>query len=184
MTSPVRVSTADQQLSLIDLQWQVSSRNGCPEDRLIQSWALASLPTESVPDDGELASIRIVDEPEMVQLNGQYRGKEKPTNVLSFPAELPVEVGLAYLGDILICASVVEAERREQGKAADAHWAHMVIHGMLHLQGYDHIDEQEAREMEQRETQLLAGLGYPDPYRPGVLDSDEQISTIIEVKQS
>lgn len=109
-------------------------------------------------------SIRIVDEEESQTLNRDYRQKNKPTNVLSFPAELPDIVDLPLLGDLVICAPVVEQEAQEQHKTSHAHWAHMVIHGTLHLLGYDHIDAQEADEMEAIETDILATLGIDCPY--------------------
>ena len=109
-------------------------------------------------------SLRIVDEPEIQALNSRYRGSDKPTNVLSFSAQLPAELELPVLGDIAICAAVVEAEAHSQGKAADAHWAHIVIHGTLHLLGYDHQAEAEALTMEALETRILAALEFPAPY--------------------
>jgi probable rRNA maturation factor len=100
----------------------------------------------------------------MAQLNQHYRGKPGPTNVLSFPADLPESLQLPLLGDIVICAPVVAREAVEQGKPAAAHWAHMAVHGALHLLGYDHICETEATEMEDLETAILATLGFPCPY--------------------
>lgn len=126
-----------------------------------QLWANTAL-IERI-SDAELC-IRIVDEAEMIELNSNYRQKSGPTNVLSFPAEIPEEVGLSLLGDIAICAQVVEREAREQSKENLAHWAHMVVHGCLHLAGYDHINESEAAEMESFEIEVLERLGYPNPY--------------------
>jgi probable rRNA maturation factor len=108
--------------------------------------------------------IRVVDEAEGAELNSHYRGKAGPTNVLSFPFEAPPGIATDILGDLAICAPVVEREAREQGKPALAHWAHMVVHGVLHLQGYDHIEEDEAVLMESEEIAILAGLGFPNPY--------------------
>jgi probable rRNA maturation factor len=108
--------------------------------------------------------VRITDEAESRRLNHDYRGKDRPTNVLSFPFEPVPEVDLEHLGDLVICAPVVAREATEQGKPAEAHWAHMVVHGMLHLQGYDHETEADADEMEALETDILVGLGYPAPY--------------------
>jgi probable rRNA maturation factor len=110
-------------------------------------------------------TIRIVDEAESRLLNREYRGRDKPTNVLSFPAELPPGL-LDYqcLGDLVICAPVVEREALEQGKRAQAHWAHLVVHGMLHLQGMDHQTETEAAEMEALEIEILHTLGHTNPY--------------------
>ncbi|HLW73667.1 MAG TPA: rRNA maturation RNase YbeY [Gammaproteobacteria bacterium] len=124
-------------------------------------WVEAAL-RERCPD-AEL-SIRIVGEAESAELNSRYRGKPGPTNVLSFPAELPAGVPLNALGDLVICAPVVAREAAAQGKAPEAHWAHMVVHGCLHLAGFDHEDDAQAAEMEPLETIILAELGYPDPY--------------------
>ena len=109
-------------------------------------------------------SIRIVDEDESQSLNRIYRGKDSPTNVLSFPMNIPEEFNVPMLGDLVICAPVVAREAREQHKSATEHWAHMVIHGMLHLQGYDHIDDEQAEEMESLEIKLLHQLGFANPY--------------------
>jgi len=93
-----------------------------------------------------------------------YRGKDRPTNVLSFPFECPDEVELLLLGDLVICRQVVEREAIEQEKPLMAHWAHMIVHGSLHLLGYDHIEDDEAEEMESLETEIMQGLGFADPY--------------------
>jgi len=114
--------------------------------------------------DAELL-IRLVDRQESRELNAQYRHKNKATNVLSFPADLPEEIGLRLLGDIIICAPIVADEAREQHKTAEAHWAHLTIHGILHLLGHDHQAEEEASEMESLEIRILQSLGFPDPYR-------------------
>jgi len=110
--------------------------------------------------------VRVVDEAESAMLNERYRGKHGSTNVLAFPAgDMPGPVPEpAPLGDIVIAAGVVAREAREQSKAPWAHWAHMIVHGCLHLMGYDHLVEDEAREMESRERELLAALGVADPY--------------------
>lgn len=113
-------------------------------------------------------TIRLVDEIEGAELNRRYRGREGPTNVLSFPFEPPPGLGHCdLLGDLVICAPVVEREAREQGKRASAHWAHMVVHGVLHLLGYDHLTDVEASEMEGLETAILGGLGFAPPYENG-----------------
>lgn len=109
-------------------------------------------------------AIRLVDEDESQALNHQYRHKNAPTNVLSFPCDLPPEVELDLLGDLVICAPVVAREAQEQGKSAEAHWAHMVVHGCLHLLGFDHIEDAEARVMENLETAILQALDFPPPY--------------------
>jgi probable rRNA maturation factor len=110
--------------------------------------------------------IRIVGVAASRRLNAGYRGKDKPTNVLSFPAA-PVEREIdGSLGDLVVCAPVVAAEAREQRKARAEHWAHMVVHGVLHLHGYDHGSSRQARVMEALEVEILRGFGYQDPYRP------------------
>jgi probable rRNA maturation factor len=109
-------------------------------------------------------TIRLVDEKEIHQLNHQYRQKDKATNVLSFPFEVPDGIDLDLLGDLVICADIVNQEAVEQKKSMEAHWAHMVIHGCLHLLGYDHINDQDAQEMEAIEISLLSKLGYSNPY--------------------
>ena len=127
-----------------------------------QRWAAASLK----PADGSRElTIRVVDEAEMATLNTTYRHKDGPTNVLSFPYDAPVPgVASELLGDVVICAPVVTREATVQGKALWAHWAHMVVHGVLHLQGFDHQQAAEAVAMERLETEILNGLGFPDPY--------------------
>lgn len=113
-------------------------------------------------------TIRVVSNDEMQGLNKEYRGKDSPTNVLSFPADLPPELAAEIddleLGDIVISADVVAKEATEQGKNLMAHWAHMLVHGMLHLQGYDHIHDDEAEEMEALEVKILAQIGFANPY--------------------
>ena len=139
-----------------------------PGDQQLASWIEAVL--NQHPDASREITIRIVDVAEITDLNHRYRNKEKPTNVLSFPADrpegLPPEIAAQFteLGDIAICAQVVANEAAEQAKAEIAHWAHMVIHGTLHLLGYDHIATDEAAEMEALEITLLAEFGYSDPY--------------------
>jgi len=115
------------------------------------------------PEQVELV-IRIVDEAESQQLNRDYRGKDGPTNVLSFPFDAPPEVDSPLLGDLVVCAPVVAREAQEQGKTELAHWAHMVVHGVLHLQGYDHQTDTEAEQMEGLEKEILQKLHFSDPY--------------------
>ena len=140
-----------------------SGAAGVPAEADLARWAGAAL--AGTGREGGL-SIRIVGAAEGAELNGRYRHKQGPTNVLSFPAELPPGVPLAEFGDVVICAPVVAREAAEQSKAPDAHWAHMVVHGCLHLLGYDHEQEAAAEVMEALETRILAGLGFPDPYAP------------------
>jgi len=132
-----------------------------PSPELIEQWVGAAL--KGRREEAELA-IRIVGRDEIQQLNRTYRHKDRPTNVLSFPYEALPGVELPMLGDIAICADVVRKEARQQGKAQEAHWAHMVVHGVLHLLGHDHMVESEAQEMEAREIEILASLGYDNPY--------------------
>jgi len=146
----------------LDVQ-RASSHTSLPGDADLARWAAAAVGEHR--REAEI-SLRIVDEDESQALNHQYRGKDKPTNVLSFPADIPPELGLPLLGDLVICAQVVAREAEQQHKALSAHWAHMVVHGTLHLLGYDHIEDDEAEIMENLETRILAGLGFDDPYRP------------------
>lgn len=111
--------------------------------------------------------IRIVDETEITELNSNYRSKKSPTNVLSFPADIPDYIDIPMLGDLVICAPIVEREAIEQGKPSASHWAHMTIHGTLHLLGYDHINDSEASIMENLEIELLEKLNIPNPYLSG-----------------
>ncbi len=135
---------------------------GLPAMTDFQRWAEAALIGAAYDRDAEI-TIRIVNEVESAALNETYRHKQGSTNVLSFPFEAPPEVPSSLLGDIVICAPVVLREAVSQGKPPAAHWAHLVIHGVLHLLGYDH-DEIQAEAMESLEIQILAGLGYSDPY--------------------
>lgn len=131
--------------------------DGAPTRAQFRRWAKAAL------EHKVEASIRLVDEEEGRQLNHDFRGKDYPTNVLTFVYDdLPEEVGL--MGDIVLCAAVVAREAAEQGKTLEAHYAHLTVHGMLHLQGYDHEDDAEARIMENRESEIVTKLGYADPY--------------------
>ena len=145
----------------VDLQIATENIEGLPTEEQIAQWATAAVQ----PEGGEVEmTVRIVDEAESHELNLTYRGKDRPTNVLSFPFECPDQVELPLLGDLVICRQVVEREAEEQEKPLMAHWAHMVVHGSLHLLGYDHIEDNEAEEMESLETQIMQGLGFDDPY--------------------
>ncbi|MBB6094093.1 putative rRNA maturation factor [Povalibacter uvarum] len=150
-----------------------ASRKGVPHSRSLREWAQAALGEIPVTAalrkplrEGLSLSIRVVGGAESRRLNSAWRGKDKPTNVLSFPSGVAgATAGELYpLGDLIICAPVVAREAREQGKTAQAHWAHMVVHGVLHLLGYDHEIDRDARVMEAREMNLLAKFGYPNPY--------------------
>ncbi len=160
---------ANDPQSVLDLEVQyaihaagITSRPGVPTQGEFHSWAAAVL--TPVNHSVEMV-IRVVNEQESRQLNSRYRGKDKPTNVLSFPFSAPAGVDSNHLGDLVICAPVVKREAGEQQKKEIDHWAHMVVHGVLHLRGLDHQTEQQAREMEELEKQILAGLGIKDPYQ-------------------
>lgn len=145
----------------LDLQIAVENEQGLPTEQDIQLWLDKTIP--QFQENAEL-TVRIVDTEESHQLNHDYRGKDKPTNVLSFPFEAPPGVELDLLGDLIICRQVVEKEAEEQSKPLLAHWAHMVVHGSLHLLGYDHIEDDEAEEMESLETEIMQTMGFEDPY--------------------
>ena len=148
----------------LDLDVSVSyglPRKGLPAATSFRRWAEAA--ARGRIRRGDLA-IRVVDTKEGRALNHHYRGKDYATNVLSFPVELPEGVDLPMLGDLVICAPVVAREAKEQGKPLAAHYAHLTVHGVLHLLGLDHEDSREAEAMEQLEREILAELGLPDPY--------------------
>ena len=134
-----------------------------PSRTQLELWLNAVLTETGARPDAEI-SIRLVGEAEMIRLNRDYRGRTGTTNVLSFCTDFPAATGLALLGDIVICAAVVRREAAEQGKPVTAHWAHMAVHGCLHLLGWDHIDPRDAVRMEAEETRILANLGFPCPY--------------------
>jgi probable rRNA maturation factor len=147
----------------LDFQVACAPRDDVPGAASFAKWASAALAGER--GKAEL-SIRVVDDEEGRALNRAYRGKDYPTNVLSFPADIPEYVELPLLGDIVMCAPVVAAEAVEQGKNLQAHWAHLTVHGLLHLLGYDHLEDSEAQIMETREKVILSSLGFADPYMP------------------
>ena len=134
---------------------------GVPSTRLLKDWARAAWRAEARSAD---VVVRITGERESRRLNRDYRGKDRPTNVLSFASEPLPGIGDSHVGDLVICAPVVLREAAEQGKSPEAHWAHMVVHGMLHLQGHDHENDADAAAMEALETEILTGLGFPAPY--------------------
>lgn len=152
----------------VQVDIQSASTEPVPEEEDIRRWISAAVASNIAPGATEDAAVelcvRLVDSEEMATLNTTYRGKTGPTNVLSFPARLPEDLGLALLGDIVICAPVVRTEALQQQKPLDAHWAHMAVHGTLHLLGYDHLDEEEASVMEALETTILDTLNYASPY--------------------
>jgi probable rRNA maturation factor len=134
-----------------------------PETAQLERWVTAVLEQHPQESRHEV-TIRIVDADESQALNADYRGKHKPTNVLSFPFEAPPGIELPLLGDLVICQNVVAQEAQQQHKPLMQHYAHMVIHGTLHLLGYDHIEDADAEAMEQLERRLLARFNIPDPY--------------------
>lgn len=143
-----------------------AEKGDIPDAALVQQWAEKAC----LCDDQLVTSVQIVSKDEMRELNNTWRGKNRPTNVLSFPMQSPDEVDLKILGDLALCADVINTEAIQQHKPAQAHWAHMVVHGMLHLQGYDHIDEHQAEEMEALEIRILDQLGFGNPYLENVLE--------------
>jgi len=172
-----RASTSKALPAKADLKrWAWAALRGLPaaaDNMLAGNKATGTKPAGTKPAGKKAAgpeevalSLRLVDEPESADLNQRYRGKMGPTNVLSFPFEPPPGMrGRRYLGDLAICVPLVAREAAEQGKAPEAHWAHLVVHGVLHLLGYDHLDEAEAQAMEALETRLLGDLGFPPPYQ-------------------
>ena len=145
---------------LIDIQRACTSEK-IPSDIAITRWVESVLDNHDEPIE---LSIRVVGETESAALNQQYRGKLGATNVLSFPFSAVTPEPLPLLGDLVICAPIVTLEASQQKKAIEAHWAHIVIHGVLHLLGYDHGNDDEAQTMETLETEILLGLNYPAPY--------------------
>ena len=149
---------------MLELDLQIASDAATlPSEAQFRAWCEIALRQRTA--DSEL-TIRLVDEAEGRELNHTWRHKDYATNVLSFPADVPDELlDIPLLGDLVICVPVVEREAAEQRKTATQHWAHLLVHGLLHLQGYDHITDDEAETMEAMETRILATLGFPDPYQ-------------------
>ncbi|MGL4861080.1 MAG: rRNA maturation RNase YbeY [Enterobacteriaceae bacterium] len=154
----------------LDLQIACDNSDGLPVESDFLRWLQATLPPEQEETE---VTIRLVDEAEIRELNHTYRHKDACTNVLSFPFEAMPGIELPLLGDIVICRQVVEQEAQEQHKSLPAHWAHMVVHGTLHLLGYDHIEDQQADEMESLESRIMSNLGYPDPYTAATQENKE-----------
>ena len=148
---------------LLRVDVQRSVRGWAPRTGDIVLWAGGALGRRAARAE---LGVRVVGPAESRRLNARYRGQDKPTNVLSFPARVPAGITLQPkpLGDLVICAQVVRTEAREQGKALRAHWAHLVVHGTLHLIGYDHERRPDARRMERREITVLRRLGFANPY--------------------
>lgn len=148
-------------MNQLELQIETSATD-LPGEAQFQTWIDAALADQ---DQEFEVVIRLVDEAESAQLNQEYRGKTGPTNVLSFEFEVPDGIPLNLLGDLVICAPLVEKEALEQHKLVAHHWAHLVIHGVLHLRGFDHLDDAEADEMETKEIAILEQLNIPNPYQ-------------------
>ena len=157
---------SQQSCFVVDIQsnYPPNSLLTLPDESQLECWSCAVFNHENL-SEAEI-TLRLVDEAEMQQLNARYRHKDKPTNVLSFPADIPEEIPLElpFLGDIVLCVPVIHQEAEAQEKLLLAHWAHMVVHGVLHLLGYDHINDQDAKIMEQKEILILKKLGFTDPY--------------------
>ena len=156
----------------VDVQFALDdAESTClPDAERLTCWARTAFDAAEKSLEGEARmTLRLVEEAEIVQLNRDYRHKTAPTNVLSFPFDLPQGMPLSEcggeLGDVVICAPVVRREAVEQGKMEQSHWAHMVVHGTLHLLGYDHMTEAEAAQMEALEIRVLAALGFANPYQ-------------------
>jgi probable rRNA maturation factor len=147
-------------MNLIEIQ-TIFKSNGQPDQEQIQRWVDVAL--DGFNQDTEIV-VRIVDEQESAELNEQYRHKQGPTNILSFPVEVPEGIELNLLGDLVVCAPVLEKEALEQHKTLSDHWAHIIVHGVLHLLGYDHIDDDEAELMESKEITILNKLNIKNPY--------------------
>lgn len=143
----------------LDLQCATEGKD-LPPKASFQRWVEAAL--EGC--DSTSLTIRLVDSEEIAELNERFRARSGPTNVLSFAAELPPKIGIRLLGDIVICAPLVREEALAQGKNPEAHWAHLAVHGVLHLLGFDHQSEAEAEAMEAKEVAVLASLGFANPY--------------------
>lgn len=155
---------------MIDIDFQIATQAPAPDLSDFQGWLAKTYPhiQQQIPDAVTTLCVRLVEKTESAALNTQFRKKAGPTNILSFayrddePDDVPEEED--SLGDLVICADVVNAEAQAQNKSVNAHWAHIFIHGILHLLGYDHIKEEDAHIMESLETKILAELGFEDPY--------------------
>ena len=164
----------DLESLVVDIQRQLTANDAdqvaeyTPEDTAIKTWVKRALPRDAHYE----VTVRLVGCEESQMLNQRYRGKDAPTNILSFPADIladmPEEMSLAMdiplLGDIVICAAIVNRGAAQQGKSLAHHWAHILVHGVLHLRGYDHISTAEAQEMEALECRILATYGIDNPY--------------------
>ena len=159
----------------MDIELELQRTVDCvdlPSKKQFEKWVVVALQQINKPRKAPAMTIRVVSLAESKQLNSEYRGKNQPTNVLSFPFEPPEGVDLSeiddnldkYLGDLVICANLVEKEANKQLKLIESHWAHLVVHGTLHLLGYDHINDDQAKTMETLEIAILASCGFGNPY--------------------
>ncbi len=147
-----------------------------PEDELIKAWSSEALTASDLGTAAVSVSIRIVSSEEMTSLNSEFRSIKAPTNVLSFPMDAESDEGRRLLGDIAICADVVIAEAQAQRKSVNAHFAHMLVHGILHLRGFDHLEDHQALKMEQIEIEILRTMGFPNPYKyPDGMSCEEDL---------
>jgi probable rRNA maturation factor len=164
---------------MIEIQ-HASRLAGVPGDAVLVRAAEAALARAKAAGD---VTVRLVDRDEIQALNARFRDKDRPTNVLSFAQDVVGERGVRLLGDVIVCAGVVNDEAREQGKSPVAHYSHMVVHGTLHLLGYDHVQDDDAQAMEQLERDVLATLGFDDPYAPvtGVHHTAHRDRTALDV---
>jgi probable rRNA maturation factor len=167
------MTTAGAELPLNIAVQYATSRRGVPHAVRLRRWALAARASAGAVHKArsrlaalsESLTIRVVNARDSRVLNKQWRGKDYATNVLSFPdGTLSPDEHERGLGDLIICAPVVRTEARSQRKTAESHWAHMVVHGVLHLLGYDHVNDRDAKKMERLEVEILGRFGYPDPY--------------------
>ena len=160
MPITVELTISDELISENSASGDDDVVEGVPDREQLQTWAEAAYLTD-VP---AIASVLVATTKEVRELNKRYRDKDKTTNVLSFPIQSPEEVDVCLLGDIVLCATVIKQEAKQQSKSEGSHWAHMFVHAMLHLQGYDHIKNDEAEKMEQLEVEILHRLGFDNPY--------------------
>ncbi len=148
----------------VELQIATVDQEGIPTEETLVKWAQRALETGGRDKDAEL-TVRIVEKDEIKALNGIYRHKDSPTNILSFPFECPPEVDLPLIGDLIVCLEVLKKEALEQKKSVEEHFAHLIVHGCLHLIGYDHIEDDDAKIMEPLEIKAVMALGYDNPYK-------------------
>ncbi len=162
---------------LLDVCWSVARPDWAPVDEQIQAWVRAAMvagANAALPAQGVEVSLLFTNVSDIQRLNGEYRQIDKATNVLSFPAQTLVEDGRMLVGDVVICLSIVEAEAAAQGKLPLVHLTHLVLHGVLHLLGHDHVEDADADQMESIEINLMASLGYANPYAVAVGNNSEE----------